>query len=821
MNELYNNLAIFSLKLSFLIYHNSNAFFKTQNGLWKDFSPAELRDEVRGNRKYQILDNVSRINLVVERINATSNNQISLISPKVNGSLVKVSIKGDKTFINTSRSEILKHYGQVIFKEIGLSKQLLDRIDSKFLDILSDISKYYNVEVVIDNTKTDFKTDYFKVKKIQKNHSIYILGFEENVTTCYSQVKILIDTHLNKYHLDCIKINLSMIPLIGGPDLFNFTQIALQLKANIYIPDLLPEIFNSNTYISNFDLDILITAKEIPDILVVKHIISNLISQCKSELFVKELDVTKGKLDLITLQNQQEILNIMFNHGTFIQLPSLGELNNSQILVQGNSTKAVEDTIEELNSISAEYYSLSLLTHEAAFNPEFEYTFLDLIHLNDCSSIVYNKYGMDIIGKRGTVNETLRNMSANKFFWTKSLNKFDLKLRIELSNHQRDFISGKKNGKIVKILNQLNQEPAFKFTAFNEYKFFVDICVANEIATLLRCINLFELELPAELQFNIPEVFHKSIIGNGGSIIQSIMKRYNVFIKFSSSVKMAEGLLYSFKRFNNVLIKCPQKNAANIALVKQELDEIVKRCCYTLQPFHSSTTIYNNTNFQLLKSHYSLLINNDKLRHVSNLEFDMNTFIQFPSSLSDFEGNSFIVSIKGSDTRSEQCALKLKELLPHDFEFQVTFSPNKFSSLIGNGNEEFKNRIQIPFKLLLGVEVLVNETPIGFSKSAYHQIILSGFDQAKLNEAIYNMTMFLREKDFLILDKKEFLFNPIMYNHEFIKSPLKQISNFSNNVEISTKNQKLYHETNLLNHYNNNNNNILIPPQYMNYIALH
>ena len=389
-----------------------------------------------------------------------------------------------------------------------------------------------------------------------------------------------------------------------------------QRDLNIYIPDLLPELFNSKILNTTKNLKIWITSKEIYQILITKDILNNLINRILEEqntLVIKEIDLTKVKIDLITLFNQSNILGIMFKYGTFIQVPSLGEADKYKIKVQGQSVESINESIHELTLLSSDYYTINI-NFRNCFNKELEYYLINLMHLKKTCIITYNQYGIEINGLSKEIKQILSKLNANYYFWRSILNHFTINLRIEINNDQKDFISGKKNGKIIKILNQLNNLAIIKFNPFNEYNFFIDLKLISDndlvISNLMTGIELIQLELPAELKFNIPEVFHKSIIGNGGSIIQSIMKKYNVFIKFSSNFNSTQDkIFYSFKRCNNVLIKCPKKNSKNISLVKQEIDQLVMHCCLNNKPVTNGGTIYNTTNFELRKSHYVLMVN--------------------------------------------------------------------------------------------------------------------------------------------------------------------------------------------------------------------
>ncbi|KAK6465375.1 hypothetical protein DFJ63DRAFT_310472 [Scheffersomyces coipomensis] len=768
-------------------------YYESNIQLWKEC----INDQT--GLPYRMIDNLFELRQIINQINlnqAKHGNYINLIE---NNNLIIVSFNGSIEFINKSRNKILQTYNQVNFKTISMTPGEFMKINEKFTLELYKLSNQYQVEIVINNDNSCFSKPSTTVSH-NSGYAIHILGNQDNITIAETSVRILIDTLINNNYLDSIDIELSLIPIIGGKQLINFNQIAKQTNSNIYIPDLLPNLFNSKILIKK----LWITSKSIPEILLTKQILNKIIAE-KKQLLIKEVDIKKVKLDLITLYNQSDILNIMFDKGIFIQLPNLGS-KESKVLVQGTCQDIINDVILELNLICSNYYTVELNGNN--FNNN-EYALIQLISSKKSCVINSTKYGLDINGQSGEIKQLLHKLSTNLL----NLNIDQIKLRIELNNSQKDFISGKKNGKLIKILNQLNnnQLSIIKFRPFNEYNFFIDFEINNNtdlnnnksnsnnnIPVLLKGLELIELELPAELNFNIPEVFHKSIIGNGGLIIQSIMKKYNVFIKFSNS-NVNNSLnddIYSFKRFDNVLIKCPRKNERNIQLAKYEIDQLVLQCCLNnMIPVknNSNVTIYNTLKFQLLKSHYLLLINNNKIQHINELEIETNSFINFPTSIEEFNRSSnLIMDIKGADTKIKQCFNKLKMMLPMNYEFKITFNSGKFDdNFFGNYKQDFYDNIVIPFKVLLGIEILINETPLNNqnhnnNNNTYHQIILSYFEQdkEKLNAAIDSLTIYLRQKGFLILDKGHYDFNPLMEEEVTIKpSPLQPLnSNHYNNT---------------------------------------
>jgi hypothetical protein len=140
-------------------------------------------------------------------------------------------------------------------------------------------------------------------------------------------------------------------------------------------------------------------------------------------------------------------------------------------------------------------------------------------------------------------------------------------------------------------------------------------------------------ELPAEISFHVPELYHKRIIGVGGRSIQRIMKRYGVYVKFLSGEEVRSGGVgvgagnggglglggMSFGMSNggvkaatvvgdryterdwemedNVVARTPAKNAANLEHLKVSVMELVapKVRCPCIFSFFSPTLFRTRT----------------------------------------------------------------------------------------------------------------------------------------------------------------------------------------------------------------------------------
>lgn len=225
----------------------------------------------------------------------------------------------------------------------------------------------------------------------------------------------------------------------------------------------------------------------------------------------------------------------------------------------------------------------------------------------------------------------------------------------------------------------------------------------------------------------------------------------------------------------------PSKNMANIPLVKQEIDDLVlKYCMNDVQ--QQNVSIYYNLKFQIMKSQYLMLVNNNKLHLINQYEHDYNSFIDFPNSIDAFKINNVVeFDIKGSESKIKSCAKQLQNILPSSYEFKFAGNSIKFNQYF-KATRVFEDEIVIPFKIIFGLDLIVNETPLN-SELPYYQIVLSYYSDTKLDEAIESLTFWLRERGFLIYEKTEMKFNSILESS--LSSPIK-LHRFSNQIPLQS-----------------------------------
>lgn len=294
-------------------------------------------------------------------------------------------------------------------------------------------------------------------------------------------------------------------------------------------------------------------------------------------LYVKDITITLTKVDYLLLERLDEVKRIMDTNGTFVQFPILGT-SGSIFRVQGSETLHLERTVKAIMAICGQFYNASWWVMEpripslAPKAPEIQKILIDVATFSG-ASIAFNKQVFELSGPDDSVKSAMHKLSEIPFV---KENPYQIRVKIELANEHKEFVSGKKNGKINKIMGQSNIQ--IIFDGFNEYNFFIDVC-GGKFETTMMGLGLVEQELPASVSFHVPDSYHKRIIGIGGQHIQRIMKKYSVFVKFSNAMERgASGRSESDgSKVDNVICRTPARNAANLELVKSEIMDMVQR----------------------------------------------------------------------------------------------------------------------------------------------------------------------------------------------------------------------------------------------------
>jgi hypothetical protein len=276
------------------------------------------------------------------------------------------------------------------------------------------------------------------------------------------------------------------------------------------------------------------------------------------------------------------------------------------------------------------------------------------ISINSGAEISFEHFNFHIHGSDDSVKAAM--MVINNIPFVKK-SSYTMKVRVELANEHKEFVSGKKNGKINKIMS--HSQVQILFDAFNDYNFYINI-QGNQYESTKLGLDLVEQEMPASISFHVPDQYHKRIIGIGGSHIQRIMKKYSVFVKFSNAMdRGGSGKEDDDIKVDNVICRTPSRNAQNLDLVKQEIMEMVEK----------ADAEFVTEKVDINRLYHRQLIS--RMSEIEELEKKWNCKITFPST----EQASDKVTISGPEWQVPQALDEFLGMVPESHE--LSFSSSK------------------------------------------------------------------------------------------------------------------------------------------------
>ncbi|KAH3665452.1 hypothetical protein OGAPHI_003636 [Ogataea philodendri] len=756
-----------------------------------------------------VCDNLEPLRRVVNHANdAYAASGIMVILNEFRGAEMKLttSVIGNyasQREMNNVRLQIFRNYSEITSRKITIDFTKnnycftsIGKIKEELTLYLDEISIYNKCSIYIVPSKES-------VSKFD----IVIIGSQDCCTVTENKVRLFIDNLNPLSHCDFIEIGaLSLLPLIGGTEFSNFTNIVKKTHCHIYLPNLVPELYFNNSLDTEVQKPAIYITGLKSMVLLAQAMLSEIIDKIENTPFIKQISVMPIKREsLILFMEDPELLkNVMFGTGCFISVPSLGYSNSSgtgdTVSFQGNSIEDIEIAIEKFTNLMTSFYSAKYefktsgsstadVSKLLSFNDSLSFgtnSIVSLAKLND-------DYVFQFIGRSEGLKHASGPLSQFPPFLETKLLKSSIVYQIELSNKEKDFISGKKNGKIIKIMNM--SSVSIKLLPFTDDNFIVEIN-CNDLMDSVLGLGLFEDELPTMLTFNVPESFHRQIIGVGGQTVQTIMRKFNVFIKFSNSFELndasasdpnnlqASNFQQSFIRKNNVVIKCPSKNKTQVPLAKLELEKLMAKVMNS--NYSCSVVKLNRSQWRLLTStpfNYNLNANRTKPSNfITELEKTTNTYIKYPK-LDHEEANQDTVSLEiyGIDNNSKVCCAELVKLLPYEYELKLLKSANfkDLTEAVKNVRNmlyhhakraqlEFINNIIVPLKLLYNVEVslksnkttdsvILNFYPEAFGISSLSNERLNEEVQAevgqtdKFGQMLENVKIFLKNQKFEVL----------------------------------------------------------------------
>ncbi|KAK9455576.1 hypothetical protein V1511DRAFT_521300 [Dipodascopsis uninucleata] len=558
-----------------LLFISSDAF-----KYWND----PIQSQRIGEKAPRSFDNIGAVQNIIEKINLENESEAAITVDRRSGKTATITISGTSTTVVNNRAKILKKYYKIGIDHVGIDTFLFldtsSNVRQHVAEQLNAIASYSSTAIfiskVLDSSLRPQNPTPLEIEDIWKPYHVLIYGDLDSISFAKIRISIMIDD-LNGLFVDRMAVPLSLHPLLSGRDNFTLSDITQKTRTKIYTPSTFPCVHASmDEDHARRDYNELYIVGDERDVDAVREMIADLLS--KIPIFTKDFVVQFAKIDYLLLHMLDKLEELSRHNGVFIQFPSLGGAR-SLIRVQCTSKIFVEETIKSVAKMTCDVYSAGYWIHEDRTD---ENGFLiqppgspPLGAIREALERISSSTGADISFLKCTF-ELSGNAEATKAsipqirglpFWQTDAHQ--VRFRVELSVEQSSFISGKKNGKINRIMN--TSHAWVKFEPFSEYNFFVDL-VSSNYSSALYGIQLLEEELPAEISFYIPEMYHRSMIGAKGEQIQRLMKKYNVFVKFSSNSQDASS---SQPKIDNVVVRCPAKNGDSLEPAKREIFDLM------------------------------------------------------------------------------------------------------------------------------------------------------------------------------------------------------------------------------------------------------
>ncbi|KAI1180747.1 hypothetical protein F4777DRAFT_529199 [Nemania sp. FL0916] len=589
---------------------------------------------------------------------------VILTTPKlVKGQVVTVSLSGAPELVHKSRETILSDtplalrcttvdvdYGLVVDSAAGaLHKHVTDALDT--------FAAFCGVDIFILGPKLTPTVDGLNgdVEVIRDQRwRVAIYGDVESSEHAKTQVLIFIDKLLGR-EVDRCHVESTLHPIVCGRSRKHIKLIESQTNTAIYFPPFaqLSRYCPPNANRRNPD-EIFITGENPQGIELAKRKIHEVVTRTK--LFMKDSSIPSAKLDSILLSRMDKVRKIMEVNGAYILFPPLAS-QRKIIRVQGVEGLQIERTMKEIMSLAGQFYFASWWFQQMTTipSPHDIRTMLADICSNSDADISFENMTFIITGSDDAVKSALTVLSQTELA---AMGGQQIRVKIELANEHKEFVSGKKNGKINKIMTQSNVQ--IVFDSFQEYNFNIDV-VAPTYDSMKQGMTLVEQEMPASISFHVPDQYHKRIIGIGGQHIQRIMKKHSVFVKFSNAMdRGGMGREDDDVKVDNVICRTPARNAQNLELVKTEILDMVDRA-------HSEFTA-QTVNVDRLY-HRQLIA---RLQEIEELEKKWNCKIVFPST----EQASDEVTVTGPEWQVPMCADAFLGMVPETHELVLTRTPS-------------------------------------------------------------------------------------------------------------------------------------------------
>lgn len=518
--------------------------------------------------------------------------------------------------------------------------QLERRLSTQESRHLMDLASELDIDFVVTSSSL-----YSEGPESSGHRQVYMLGSENRVNAAKPQVLAFLALAQGKI-VRCVSIESPvLLPACAGVGLTNLKHFSAFYGTDIIIPDFWVGDHN-NVFLSGDAHSLVLLAEER---------LTNLLNLAKKNLLYSEMhNISLTKLLFISRFCRPQLTNIMQEQRCFINI------SGSDIHFTANSTHALDSAMKQLTlELLTTTYEVQLLFPGLQNDTSSSHLKSKLSEMASGANVIILQpqctvFSVVLVGNSHDVLKCLHFMEV-----LCSEMEVQIKFLVELYPDYKDFISGKKNGKISRITDNAKCVLSLEFQ--EDQSNMLITLTSNSFAAANAGINLLGEELPAEISFFIPEAYHRPVIGTGGSVIQTIMRRFNVFIQFSNTFQLPQND-FGLTRHNNVVIRCPSKNRKSISQAKKELMRLVNEYS-NQQP---------KTCLRFSPGQYRFYFqdcNHFKHNLIAELEKKTGVYIKFPTELPKKEWS---LEIRGSEQNSKNAASEMAKTFASEREIVMS-----------------------------------------------------------------------------------------------------------------------------------------------------
>lgn len=293
---------------------------------------------------------------------------------------------------------------------------------------------------------------------LDQRYRVSIYGDMESVEHAKTRTLMMIDQIL-KHKIDVMKLELTMHTLVCGRTRKNIKMIESATKTAIYFPPPFPRVFGYTPpgATRRSEDEVFITGETQERIGQAKQKLRELVMSVK--IYVKDVMVSSSKIDNILLDRLDKVRRVMETNGSYVLFPQLGS-QRGMVRVQGTEVLHVERTVKEIMALAGQFYSAtwwvmvpdpSQGSALRAPSPADIRVMLGDICTNSGADLSFDKFTFTINGSDDAVKAAMMVIYQIPFV---KRTPYQMRVKIELANEHKEFVSGKKNGKINKIMGQ-------------------------------------------------------------------------------------------------------------------------------------------------------------------------------------------------------------------------------------------------------------------------------------------------------------------------------------------------------------------------------